>query len=96
MEQIIESIIRSQHKPGVYDIEKLSMMIKVLFIHFIDWLAKEVTLKLIWVDGQGYVRKWQYSEKGWNSKNQREWSLEELFVFYYNNIFENDGYENKG
>jgi hypothetical protein len=88
MEKIIEKIIRSQVKPAYYDSEKLAMMIKVLMIRFIDWLSKEVTIKLIWTDDYGYVRKWYYSEEGWSAKHKTEWSLEDLFKYWYNNILE--------
>jgi hypothetical protein len=59
-------------------------------LRFIDWLAKEVTLKLVWHDGMGYTKEWQYLPDKWNIKGttRKTWSLEELFEYWFQNIEE--------
>lgn len=60
--------------------------IQKVVIKFIDWLAKEVTLKLVWHDDIGYTKEWHYLPDKWGSKQGKCWSLNELFQYWNEEI----------
>jgi hypothetical protein len=92
MEQIIRQIINHvgmqiYETTEVFTVEHASKKITEHITMFIDWLAKEVTLKLVWKDGSGYVKQWHFNPDGWFEKHaSKEWKLEELFEYWYKNV----------
>lgn len=85
MQDTILEIIR---KHGTHGFVPCAKELKDLIIQFIDWLAKEVTLKLVWHDNTGYTKEWHYLPDKWNVKGTtgKCWSLDELFQHWYNEI----------
>lgn len=83
MQDTILEIIR---KHGTHGFVPCAKELTTLIIQFIDWLSKEVSLKLVWIDGMGYVKQWHYSPYKWNFEADKQWSIDELFDYWYNEI----------
>ncbi len=95
MEDKIRSIISNigmqiYETTEVFTVDHASRKIARYMIEFIDWLTKEVTLKLVWHDNIGYTKEWHYLPDKWNKRGTtgKCWSLDELFEHWYDNIRE--------
>ena len=85
--EILLEIIR---KHGTHGFVPCATEIENIILMFIDWLVKEVTVKIKWQDGRGYVKQWYYEPAGWRETDSPyySWTTSELFVYWYEKIYE--------
>jgi hypothetical protein len=85
--EIILEIIR---KHGTHGFVPCATEIENIILMFIDWLVKEVTVKMKWQDGIGYVKQWSYDPDGWQKSRSPyyTWTTSELFIYWYEKIYE--------
>lgn len=97
MEEAVSRVIRGVGQ-NIYEtweiltVERASHEIAGYMRRFIDWLAKEVTLKLVWHDDEGYTKEWHYLPDKWNQRGttRKCWSIDELFGYWFDNIRESN------
>ena len=84
---IILEIIR---KHGTHGFVPCATELENMVLMFVDWLVREVTVKLVWQDGIGYVKQWNYEPAGWRASGTPyyAWTTSELFVYWYEKIYE--------